>query len=144
MGKSIIERFRLRIATRIFWQSNTASICGSTSTNDPFIDSTCLIVPSPGGGSSKGFTRANATSESSIWHVVSQSVLRVSDLKYSRKASPARSSLHCKPERTRCHTKRRRNFSGPQLASISTHEGFDASSVIYSAFQGCASCNAET
>jgi len=43
-GKSIIEKFRLRIATRIFWQSSTASICGSTSTNDPFIDFTLLIV----------------------------------------------------------------------------------------------------
>jgi len=55
MGKDIIERFRLCIATRIFWQSNTASICGSTSTNDPFIDPTRLIVSSPDGGSSKGF-----------------------------------------------------------------------------------------
>ena len=55
MGKSIIERFRLRIATRIFWQYDTASTCGSTSTNDPFINSTRLIVSSLDGGSSKGF-----------------------------------------------------------------------------------------
>lgn len=71
-GKSIIERFRSRIATHIFQQSSTAFICGSTSTDDSFVDPTRLIVSSPDGGRSKGFIREGATSESSIWHVVSR------------------------------------------------------------------------
>jgi hypothetical protein len=109
-GKSIIERFRLRIATHISWQSSTVSICGSTSTSDPFIHSTPLIVWSSDGGSSKGLIRENAPSGSSIWHVVSQLIFKLSDLSYIRKASPARSCLHCKSEQTPRHTKAERQL----------------------------------
>ena len=88
-SNSIIERFRLRIATRIFQQSSTAFICGLTSTEVPFVNLTRLIVSSPDGGSSKGFIRQGATSDSSIWHVVSRLIYQLSDLNRFRQASPA-------------------------------------------------------
>jgi len=107
------------IGTLIFQQSNMASISGLTSTHNPFTALGYLIVSPPDGGTSKGFIRESATSESSIWHVVSRLLLQFSDLDYSRKASPAQPSLYCKPDRTTRLTKAERQ---PKRSSTGKHQ----------------------
>jgi len=141
-GKSIIEKFRLHIATRIFQQSSTAFICGLTSTNDPLIDLTRLIVSSPDGGSSKGFIQEGAMSEFSIWHVVSHLIFQFSDPNDIRKASPAWSTHEPNLNEPLALQKRRSNGSGPRLAGIRAHEGLHTIWGIYVVFRQCVSCSA--